>query len=101
MAWRHERIGVVRFDPLDQGALLGLASEDGRAFRFGFGIEAQVSLPILGIQSVALEAVVCKDRSDLLVEIDLCEGKRRKEDRQSPGQSDASKQGYFHSAQSD
>ena len=99
VARRHQRIGVVRFDPLDQGAQIGLAGEDGRSFRFGFGIEAQVGLPILGIRSVALEAVVCEDRSDLLVEIDLRDGKGRKKDRQSPGQCDASKRGCVHSAE--
>ena len=70
----HHFLGVFREEALDQFAAIGVARLDrldaileGRG-AFG-GVEAELALALLGVEAVAGEAVIGKDRADVPVEI--------------------------------
>ena len=72
---RHHVVGVRRFDALDQFALLRLARQDDEvslAVALGvlFVVEPQFSFAAFLIRSVAGDAVLGKDRTDLTAEVD-------------------------------
>ena len=72
---RHDVIGVVRYDALDEFALLGLAGEDDEvAFTVALGVlfvvEAQFALAAFVVGAVAGDTVLGQDRADLPAEVD-------------------------------
>src|SRR5262245_50487923 len=75
----HEVVGIRRGDAQEDLALLGLSGRD-RAVASEIAqdaplrVEAQVCLPRLCVGSVALEAVLRKDRADVAVEVQLLRG---------------------------
>ena len=74
---RHPLLGVVRGDPAVELALVELAGDDRRAARRRSGgriatvVEPQLAFALLGVGTVALEALVGQDRPDIPSERDL------------------------------
>ena len=77
---RHDLVFVLRSNALVEGALVGLALDDGRRLflavlvlaggeEAGFGVEAQARLAGAGVGAVAVEAVVREHRTDIAVEL--------------------------------
>ena len=68
---RHPLVGVGRRDPLIQLAVIQLAGHDRHAPRSGRPcgvrrvVEPQLTFPLAGIRTVALEALVRQDRPDV------------------------------------
>ena len=72
---RHDLLGVLRFDALDERAQLGLAGHDRDVafpvgLRGGLVVEAQLGLARLLVGSVAGDAVLGEDGTDLAAEAD-------------------------------
>ena len=71
LLWRHQQIGVVGLDPVDQLALIRLAGHDrgASAFELGerafLGVEPQPGLALVVVGTVAGEAIVREDRPDV------------------------------------
>jgi len=77
---RHDLILILGEHALEEGALVGLALDDGRRFFLAalvgarreearFGVEAEAGLAGAGVRSVAVEAVVGEQGSDVAVEL--------------------------------
>jgi hypothetical protein len=68
---RHQVLGIVREDALDQFALARLAGHDCFAFESGFAeVEAEFAFALAGIRPVAGETIVGKDGANRLIEAD-------------------------------
>lgn len=71
----HHLVGVFGQDPLNDGTLVGRSRFDGlnpvfhRVSSLG-GVEAEICLPLFGVEPVTGKAVVREDRPDVAVEID-------------------------------
>ena len=77
---RHDFVGILRQDALDQGAALGLSGDQGVLPRFELQegvfltVQAQTCLALALIWSMAGEAMLGENGADLSVEVD---GRRR------------------------
>ena len=67
---RHQVVFVCRENPVDQGTGVRFAG-DKRLHRQRFlaNVETQICLPMFGVGTVAVEAVVGKDRPDVAIEL--------------------------------
>ena len=87
---RHEQVGIVAGDAMQQGAVFGLTGDDGgvAAVEFlcggGFVVEPEPGLSIVLIGPVALEALVGQDAADLALKADV--GGRQRTGEQQAGQ---------------
>ncbi len=70
LRWRHEVIDIGRIDAFDQRLWPQLD-------QFLAHIEAEITLSVILVRSVAVKAVVAEDRSDVAIERQLrCAGQR-------------------------
>ena len=86
---RHEVVGVLRDEPLDEFALRGLAGQDDgflRPEQTLFRVEPELRLAGLLIRAVALKAVLREDGQHLAVEIRRRLGRGRGEGRGRDGE---------------
>ena len=83
---RHDLILVGGEHALEEGALVGLALDDGRRLflalfvdaggeETGFGVETQAGLAGAGVRAVAMEAVVRQEGADVAIELHLFVGR--------------------------
>src|SRR5262249_22030318 len=75
LRWRHDLLGPVRCDPLYHFALFEIPGNDGMssasklAERTFFGIQTKLGLSLLGVRTMAGEAIVGQNGEDLAAEI--------------------------------
>ena len=67
---RHQLAGILRVDPLDQLARLGIVRDDRAGLdRRVSDVESQLGLSLVGVLPVAIEAVLREDRPDVAIEV--------------------------------
>ena len=68
---RHDDVGVGRVDAFEQHARTRIARHDRAGMNRSLAvIELQVSLPLVAVLSVAIEAVLGEDRPDVAIEVE-------------------------------
>ena len=74
---RHDFVGILRQDALDQGAAFGLPGDQGVLPRFELQegvfltVQAQTGFALAFIRAMASEAMLRKDGADLSVVVDM------------------------------
>ena len=77
---RHEVVHIGGDDALVERAFVRVACDDGGAAFFGafeeafLGVEAEACFAGAGVRAVAEEAVFGEERTDVAIELDVCEG---------------------------